>query len=162
LAKRTDVTLGAIFLALSGVVYFLARDIPSGSLEEGMGSAFFPRSLAAVMAGFSLAFIGGGIFGRKGAASPGERPAEGEKPRPLIGPHLRLPAALTLVTALYLSLVEALGFLLATPLFVLAVMRLFRSGWARAALAGVSVTAGLYVVFQLGLRIPFPAGLLGS
>lgn len=157
MANRTDVALGLLFLGLSGAVYALARGMPPGTLEEGMGSAFFPLCVAAVQAALSLALIAGGVLGkREGAGNPGGE----ETGLPLLGPHLRLPAALTLVTALYLSLLETLGFLLATPLFVLAAMRLFRSGWARAALAGVSATAGLYLIFQLGLRIPFPAGRL--
>lgn len=153
MANRTDAALGLLFLGLSGAVYALTRGMPPGTLEDGMGSAFFPGCVAAVLAALSLALIAGGVFGKK--ENGGEEPG-----LPLLGPHLRLPAALTLVTAVYLSLLEALGFLLATPLFVLAAMKLFQSGWPRAALAGVTATAGLYVIFQLGLRIPFPAGLL--
>lgn len=157
MANRTDAALGLLFLALSGAVYALTRGMPPGTLEDGMGSAFFPLCVAAVLAALSLGLIAAGIFGKKPRTGvPG-----GEEPGfPLLGPHLRLPAALTLTVALYLSVLEALGFLLATPLFVLAAMKLFRSGWMRAALAGMSTTAGLYVIFQLGLRIPFPAGLL--
>lgn len=160
MTSRIDAALGALFLGLSGAVYLLTREMPPVAVEDGMSSAFFPLSMAAVIALLSLALIARGAFGKRESS---EVPDGVGSEFSLLGPHLKIPANLTLIVAIYLSLLDFGGFLLATPIFILSMMRLFRASWTRSAVTGACVTAGIYVIFGIGLRIPLPVGqLLGN
>ena len=68
---------------------------------------------------------------------------------------VRLAAVLALLVA-YAALFEPLGFILSTALFSLAVSRLLGAGWLRAAIFGVAMGVGGYLlcVGLLGLNLP--------
>lgn len=157
MSNRTDITLGLLFLVISGVVYYLMRDFPTGTMEEGMGSAFFPGCLVAALAALSLLLIIGAISSR-GDSEEGKGGGGSQKTVPIFGSHLRAPAAVTVAVVIYLTVIGTVGFLIATPLLILAVMKLFRSGWWRGLLVGVALTGALFVIFGMGLRIPLPVG----
>ncbi|MEM7502891.1 MAG: tripartite tricarboxylate transporter TctB family protein [Pseudomonadota bacterium] len=72
-------------------------------------------------------------------------------------------AAVILLAAGYIFLIESVGFFVLTPLFLFAVPLVvgYRQPLVSAASA-VLVTAALYAVFVLVLNIPLPAGLLGD
>jgi hypothetical protein len=152
LGNRTDIKLGFLFLGVSGAVYYLMRDIPSGTLEEGMGSAFFPGCLVLVLACLSAILIFTGIFGksREGANDA----SENGNPLPLIGPHLKVPGMLALTVAIYLTALEIFGFLAITPIFIFVVIRIFRSSFWNACLIGLGITGAIYLIFDLGFQIP--------
>jgi hypothetical protein len=156
LGNRTDIKLGFLFLGVSGVVYYLMRDIPSGTLEEGMGSAFFPGCLVLVLACLSVILIFTGIFRKSGEGEKGE--SVNEKQLPLIGPHLKIPAMLTLTVAIYLTVLEVFGFLAITPFFIFVVILIFRSSLLKASLMGLGITGVIYLIFDLGFQIPLPKG----
>jgi putative tricarboxylic transport membrane protein len=66
-------------------------------------------------------------------------------------------------TAAYLVAFERLGYLLATPVYVVAILLLQPGVRARAFVAApVLVTLALYAAFRFGLLIPVPDGLLES
>jgi putative tricarboxylic transport membrane protein len=153
-----NILLGFLFLAISGVVYVLMRDLPLGTLEEGMGPAFFPGCLLIVLAGLSLILI----FTEAYAKVKGRRAVNGEtgksQSHPFRGAQLRLPMLLTLTVGVYLTLLKALGFLTLTPFLIFVVMLFFRSSAWNAALAALALTAGIYLIFGIGFQIPFPRG----
>ena len=63
---------------------------------------------------------------------------------------------------LYVALLPALGFLLATALFALPLVRLLGpTSWPRAALTAVSIAVASHVVFKHWLGMPLPSGLIG-
>ena len=156
MGNRTDIKLGFLFLGVSGAVYYLMRDIPSGTLEEGMGSAFFPGCLVLVLTGLSVILLFTGIFRKSTEGANGD--SEDGKPLPLIGPHLKIPGVLTLTVAIYLAALEIFGFLAITPIFIFAVIRIFRSSFWNASLMGLVITGAIYLMFGAGFQIPFPKG----
>lgn len=156
MGNRTDIKLGFLFLGVSGAVYYLMRDIPSGTLEEGMGSAFFPGCLVLVLTCLSITLIFTGIFGKSREGENGV--SEIGEPLPLIGPHLKVPGMLALIVAVYLAALEIFGFLAITPIFIFAVIRIFRSSFWNACLIGLGITGAIYLIFDLGFQIPLPKG----
>jgi hypothetical protein len=156
LVNRTDLALGFLFLGFCGVVYLLMRGLPSGTLQEGMGPAFFPGCLVLVLACLSVILIFTGIFRKNGEGAKGD--SGNGKPLPLIGPHLKIPGMLTLTVAIYLSILEVFGFLALTPIFIFMVIRIFRSSFWNASLMGLSITGAIYLIFGLGFQIPLPKG----
>jgi hypothetical protein len=155
LSNRIDLTLGFLFLGFAGLVYLLMRGLPPGTLQEGMGPAFFPDCLALVLACLSVILIFTGIFRKNGGAN-GD--SENGKSLPLMGPHLKIPAVLTLTVGIYLSVMEMFGFLVVTPFFLFVIMRIFRSSFWNASLMGCCLAGAVYLIFGVGFQIPFPKG----
>jgi hypothetical protein len=64
-------------------------------------------------------------------------------------------------TAAYLAAFEPLGYLLATPPYVAAIMLIHGGAGRRALLmAPILTTVVLYATFRFGLLIPVPGGIL--
>jgi len=61
----------------------------------------------------------------------------------------------------YVVLLEILGFVAVSFLFLLLLFRLEGRGWASSALTALVGTLGSYAIFQLWLRTQLPVGLLG-
>ena len=61
----------------------------------------------------------------------------------------------------YLFLLPYIGFVLLTPLVLLAAFRYLKAGWLSSCLLSVGLTAFVYVVFDLLLSVPLPSGFLG-
>lgn len=121
-----------------------------------MGSAFFPGCLVLVLTCLSITLIFTGIFGKSREGENGV--SEIGEPLPLIGPHLKVPGMLALIVAVYLAALEIFGFLAITPIFIFAVIRIFRSSFWNACLIGLGITGAIYLIFDLGFQIPLPKG----
>jgi hypothetical protein len=81
-------------------------------------------------------------------------------PRAAAGP-LRKPLVIAGIMAVYLALLEPVGFPLATAAFLFTVIHYVeaRGVWLAMAVA-VGITAALHVVFSMLLQTPLPSGML--
>lgn len=147
-----NVVTGLIFLGASGAIFFVAKDYPTGTVEEGMGARLVPLLLAGIMAILSLLLVLQGVF-----FAPEEVREDAFSGSKLIGRHLLAPAVLIALLGLYLLVLEWSGFLISTPVFLLAVMTVLGTGPVRSAAVGIAFTAGAYIVFALLLGVPLPA-----
>lgn len=160
LKNPTEVVLGLIFLTLSGATFLLMADFPSGNRFQGMGPAFYPGLLAALLGVLSLFLVLKGVF-----TSGGEELIEEERnkePSILFGMHLKVPGTLVVIVCLYLVLTDMIGFLWITPIFLVATMKTLRAGWALAFITAISLTVLIYIIFGVALRVPLPEGVLTS
>jgi hypothetical protein len=107
------------------------------------GPAFFPMAIGGLLIVLSLA-IGAGAL-RRPAALYWDRTGR----EPIFG---RMTAVMLLLV-IYVSLWTAVPFLVRTPLLLVALYRLFRESWLRAALLAAAITAGLYAIFEGALSI---------
>ena len=74
----------------------------------------------------------------------------------------RRVVALLVLLALYVALLPWLGFLIATLLFALPVVRgLGPTSWTRSLATAAAIAIGSHVVFKHWLGMPLPAGPLG-
>lgn len=162
-APRGQLVVAAFLIAFGGAVVAVGRTIPQGIRTDPLGPGAFPIALGAGIAlcGLLLGvapFVIRGPVGHAGSLTDPE-PTEEE---PEAGPFspARLIGAI-LATAAYLAAFEPLGYLLATPLYVAAIM-LIHGGAPRRALliAPLVTTVALYVTFRFGLLIPIPPGIL--
>lgn len=146
--RRADLLTGIGLLALAALYFQQSFAITVGFAADRLGPTFFPRLLALSLGGCALALIARALRGRS-------------DPTPL--PAVRLPLLLgTLgLTAAYTLLLAPLGYLLATPLYVAALVLLLgyrrRAGVAGTALG---VTVVLYLVFARALKVLVPMGPL--
>jgi len=154
-----EVVLGLIFLSLAAATFFLMADFPSGNRFQGMGPAFYPGLLAALLGLLSLGLGIRGLFVPEEAAPDGIEEKTG-KAFPLFGSHLKTPGVLILIVCVYLIGMNILGFLVTTPLFLVATMKSLRSEWKSALFVGLFLSALVYAIFGIVLRVPLPEGYL--
>ena len=121
----------------------------------GIDAAGYPRLLAGLTVLLGLGLAGRALWRRRAA-----RPGPAADAAGAGGGRAR--AALSFaVLLLYTVLLEPLGFLLATPLAVGALLRIVgRRGPVHAAVAAVAFTAAIFVFFRYGVNIVLPEGLL--
>ncbi len=147
-----DVFLGALLIALSLVVYALMYDFPSGSIAEGMGPAFMPGILIVTLVLLSMILIIDALVRRKKRNRPSGTISS------ILGPNLKSPGILILIVSIYLFSLNSLGFLIATPAFVLFTMITTGASLKSGILMGIGLTGLVYVVFALALKVPLPVG----
>jgi hypothetical protein len=143
--KYGDCWAGALVAAIGAVAVYLAWPLEFWS-EFGPGPGFFPMLLgAALIAMGAMVSI----------AVPLQR-----TPRAAAGP-LRKPLVIAAIMAVYLALLEPVGFPLATAAFLFTVIHYVeaRGVWLALAVA-VGITAALHVVFSMLLQTPLPSGML--
>jgi putative tricarboxylic transport membrane protein len=149
--RGADRTAGAVLLAL-------ALAFGAGALQQyaywgpnGPGPAFLPFWLGVVMAVLATLLLAGALRSRDAGADwlPG---SEG----------LRRLAIVVGVTIVFVALLNVLGMVLGTVLFLIVLMRfLDRCAWPLTLAVALATAAFIYLVFARWLRVPLPVGLLG-
>jgi putative tricarboxylic transport membrane protein len=161
-ATRRDLVVGAVLVLVGLAVIGLALRVEPGVQTDPLGPGAFPLALGAGIAICGFLLGASVVLGDRwtGSAavfveSADDDASEGE----LLSPW-RLVGAIGL-TAAYLIAFERLGYLLATPAYVVALLLLQPGSRGRAFLtAPVFVTVALYAAFRFGLLIPVPGGIL--
>ncbi|MGH7263969.1 MAG: tripartite tricarboxylate transporter TctB family protein [Candidatus Rokuibacteriota bacterium] len=157
---RREMGIGGVLVALGSAVVAVAMTIPPGVQTDPLGPRVFPAALGAGIAVCGV-LLGLGALARPG--DPGRVAAFGEplpeEPAAPFSPW-RLAGAIV-VTGAYLVAFEPLGYLLATPAYVAAILAVHGGGSRTAWLAAPPlVTVALYAAFRFGLGIPVPVGIL--
>jgi putative tricarboxylic transport membrane protein len=156
--KRTDLAVALGFAALGLTIILAAMQIKQGMMRDPVG----PR-LAFYLCGGTM--LAGGLWitlrHLYGMMSGGSltAPAEGTPDEPG-HPASRWPALGLLLLALaYAGLFQPLGYLLATPAFILAALWLTgERAWGRNILIAVVFTVVTWATFALGLGVRMPVG----
>jgi len=150
---KGQIAVAAGALLLGALILVGAADIPTGGGYAQVGPGVVPR------------FVGGGIvllgvLLMREALTGGFRGVDEEA-------EIHLPmdwSAFAWITGgiiLYGLLVERAGFLIASTLLFMAVARGFASRrWALNAFVGFAVAAFIFAVFNYGLGLQLPAGVL--
>ena len=142
-----DLVSGLFWLAVAILAAVQGLSLKLGSLNHP-GAGFFPFWGGVVLGLLSIVLVVSSR-GRDAAAGSRSRP-ESSKPLVVVGALLG-----------YLLLLETLGFVAVTFLFLLLLFRLERLTWAFSAVsAGVGALAS-YVLFQLWLKTQLPTGPFG-
>lgn len=182
---RSDLISGALSVAVGLAVIPYALTMPE--IRPGIpGPGLFPGMIGALFVLFGTALVvkalvvarRGGVPGGAGdGATPGgaggDRP-EGDDPFPVdaagvVDGSLATSARSRWVNAtvvlgaiaFYIAAAELLGFLVTMFVLMLVIMLVLRSKVLPAVLTAAGVTGLLYAVFELGLLVQLPDGLLG-
>lgn len=150
--KKADLITGFVLLVLSGYVIQESWRMPS-SATFGPGSGFLPFWLGVLMALLALILF----------LNAWRRPSDPKEGSPFPGgkPLLRVVAVMAWL-GVYISLMEVLGFLLNTFLFVAYLMgAVERERLPMTALTAFLTTAGLYLILQVLLGITLPRNMFG-
>ena len=147
---RANLVLGGLFVLLGGWYLWLTTGGPYRRLPHDPGIVFVPRILASALIFLSVLLILQQIVPR--LPRPEEAP-----PEPLDSREWFQTVGLFGLTVAYTALLPWLGFVLATPIFLVAAI--FLSGEHRGARTGITavvVTAVIYVSFVYFFRVSLP------
>jgi putative tricarboxylic transport membrane protein len=149
----TDRIIAAFMVVLAAVYLYATAQIPSLEIGDPLGPKAFPVLLGiALIAAAILLMIE--TLKPDGAQTPG---VLRESRR-----HLWLIGGVTLWTALYFGVFDRVGYLVATTVYLLALMEVFNRGKRLAnALTSVLWSLGSYLLFVKVLGVALPAGILG-
>jgi putative tricarboxylic transport membrane protein len=148
---RSDIAVGAILLALAGYIFLTASTLPFGTARVPQ-TAFFPKTLAVVLASLSLVLLAQALAGTK-------VPLDSDK----IGSAgwFRIGASLATLIGFALAL-EPLGFLLSTFLLMVCLLRTIEAqSWGKVIAVALATSLITYGLFAWLLGVPLPAGVLG-
>jgi putative tricarboxylic transport membrane protein len=150
---KGQIALSAGMLLLGGAILYGALDLPAGGGYAQVGPGVVPRFV-----GGAIVLLGALLM--REALTGGFRGVDEEA-------EVHLPmnwAAFAWITGgiiLYGLLVERAGFLLASTLLFMAVARGFASRrWLLNAVVGFAVAAFIFAVFNYGLGLQLPPGVL--
>lgn len=150
-----DAVVGTVILAFAGLYWLAARGIRHSSLEDSIGAAGLPNTLAALLAGLALLLILRSLFLARRSDEPTATDADRDVPRA----HLRALGMLALGVA-YLVVIPSLGYAVSVALLV-ATVALYnhQRPSLRLALVTILISVGFYLLFVRLLHIPLPPGV---
>jgi len=144
----------SMFWILIGV-FFCIGGLHYGIRRSGIpGPGFLPFVTGLILVALSVTLLGARLLKRKDrAGSIGE-------PMPRAQALRRILKALGAL-CLYVLILEPLGFLLTTFLFMVLALRLEPRRWTFILPAAIGATAFFFFLFKVLLRVPLPPGILG-
>ena len=144
--KKMNFVVALFFIALSCYVLFSAQSFP-GKIDNVPGPGYFPTILSIILILLSLLLI----------ASSGK---VDNSPLGIFSRENSIVFIAGGVTLAYLGLIYIFGFLIATPLYLIAILRFFRMrNWQSVVLTSVLTTAASYAIFTTVLEVQLPSGL---
>jgi putative tricarboxylic transport membrane protein len=145
---RRDLVVALVTLAFGVAAAHQAAQLPFGTVHNP-GAGFVPWLLALVFTLLALVLVAQAVARRPGPAAD----AAG---------RLRKVVALLAALALYVVLLEPVGYPIATFLLVLFMLRVLEPHrWPLALGLALLAAGGSYVLFAVWLSVPLPPGLLG-
>jgi putative tricarboxylic transport membrane protein len=151
--KKAEMNTGVFLLVLSGFVIWQSLEMPP-SATFGPGAGFLPFWL-----GILLAVLATILFV---SAWRSEEAREGSKS---VFPGKQALWTISLVMiglGVYIELIEILGYITDTFIFVVFLMKIVeREKWPLSLILAVCTSAGLFVVFQVLLQITLPSNMFG-
>ena len=143
----------SLFWALIGILFCIGG-FHYGIRRSGIpGPGFLPFVTGIILVALSLILLIARFLDRGGRAGPKEEPMPG---------GLALSRILIVLGALclYVLILEPLGFMVTTFLFMIVLLRLEPRKWMFILLVSIGATAFFFVLFKVLLRVPLPSGLL--
>jgi hypothetical protein len=172
---RTDIVLSVGILALCGLGWLATDALPLGLRLDPLGPAYFPRFVLICLAALATALLVNSAWVlRRGAADRSATASEpvatpdgpeqaadeeaGWDAAPISYPRMLGVLALSLG---YVLLMDALGYLVSSGLYVVLLLLLLRVRWPLAiALCAIGLPAVLFALFGWLLGVPLPGGVL--
>ena len=152
-----DRVIFVCILILAGIYFFATEKLPSLEIGDPLGPKAFPRLLGIGLVLTALILLFEMIKGRK-TAPPSDVPSRG-------GPADRtsylIVGGVTVWTFLYFLVFERLGYILATSIFLLALMAFLNRGkWMANVLTAIGFAFGSYIMFVKVLGVNLAPGIL--
>jgi putative tricarboxylic transport membrane protein len=155
--RKADQIAGAVILIFAGAVIFVSWQMPPalvyGRAVPGPGVGFLPLWIGILMAFFSILLI---VTSWIQPVNPEEKPVMPGKQR------FFKSLSLVVSMAVWILLMEVLGFIVATFLFSAFMLGvLLRVNWKPAVYVSVGTVIVLYLIFQILFMINLPKNMFG-
>jgi putative tricarboxylic transport membrane protein len=148
---RSDIAVAAILLALAGYIFLAASALPFGTARVPQ-TAFFPKTLAVLLAILSLVVLAQALAGKRATFDADKIGSAG---------WFRIGASLATLIGFALVL-QPLGFLLSTFLLMVCLLRAIDAqSWGKVIAVALATSLLTYGLFAWLLGVPLPAGVLG-
>jgi putative tricarboxylic transport membrane protein len=148
---RSDIAVAAILLALAGYIFLAASALPFGTARVPQ-TAFFPKTLAVLLAILSLVVLAQALAGKKATFDADKIGSAG---------WFRIGASLATLIGFALVL-QPLGLLLSTFLRMVCLLRAIEAqSWGKVIAVALATSLLTYGLFAWLLGVPLPAGVLG-
>ncbi len=161
--KYADVISGTILLLFSTLMYYATTKIKVFAAMEGLSSRFFPRIVIAVLTLLGAIVLYRGILVARTYDSQAEKGTSGRK----LSAGTRCSIETILAIFAYVALLEPVGFLIATVLYLIAQMAILspekacKKNYVRYAIIAVICSVGIYFLFSKVFYLMLPDGILG-
>ncbi len=153
---RIDRIIFVCTILIAAAYFYGITQIPTLEIGDPLGPRAFPYLVGAGLL-VSAAWLLLEIIQEKKASQPAPADPSGGDQR-----HLVLIAAVVAWMAIYFAVFEWLGFLVATPVFLLVMMAYLNRGkWLANVSTVVVFTVGTYFLFSKVLGVSLAKGLLG-
>lgn len=153
--KKSNLITGLVFLALSVFCYVQALGMVSKLSTDQLGPSFWPKCLSIAMGLLSVLLILKGLLGKtqEGEKAPFDVHSEGFRRVVKISGLMILFGAIIYLAGIYI------GMLVMLPLCMF--LHGERNGKM---MAGITtfILLFIFLVFDIGLKVPLPMGLLGN
>ncbi|MBQ4253490.1 MAG: tripartite tricarboxylate transporter TctB family protein [Erysipelotrichaceae bacterium] len=147
---RTDRYLGLAFIALGGACFWSATTWPMYFASDPAGPGAIPKILSVGIMVLGLILTVGGFFQKKKA----------EKPI-ITASELRVVGGLTAASIIYIILLQFIGYLIATPLLIAAILLICgMRNVKQIVLISLIGTLVLFLLFYSLLRVNLPLGFM--
>ena len=151
--KKADEWSGLVLLILSGLICWGSFFLPYGNIRNP-GPGFFPLWLGIILGGMSIGLIWKTARQKEGARTM----------REILAEKVRWDKVLWVLIALvlYAALMDFLGFLTATLLFLAFLLRFIEpQPWRTVFMWTLIGSVGSYVIFEMWMKLRLPKGFLG-
>ncbi|HWQ38797.1 MAG TPA: tripartite tricarboxylate transporter TctB family protein [Burkholderiales bacterium] len=151
--RFNDALIGAALVAFAALIAWYVHGFPPMPGQQ-FGPSLFPRAIAAGFALTGLALIASGLrrWKTQGAIELSEW---------MRTPRLALNFAVVIgAMAFYILFSDRLGFLIAAPLALLAILLALRNRWFVALPTALVAAFVIHWIFYGALKVPLPWGLL--
>lgn len=142
--RKFDIISAVIFITLAGYVIKTAGSFPQSTTTLGPG--FFPTLIAGLLAVFAAWQLVTSLLKKKSEDTP--------------APPKNSLLAIFAVTGVYMAILPLVGFLVSTPLFLIAgglvISEDPKRKWKPVVLSSMVTTGVLYTVFSVLLHVPLP------
>lgn len=148
---KSDVVIGTLLFVLSAVMFALTFQFPEQTVA--LSPTFFPRLVTAGMAALSCLLV----FKALQQPRPANAAATISAAAWVRQGHIQRIAAMVALGFVYTLVLDSLGFLIATGLFLAATVLLFMERrWTVVLAVAVLGSAALYGTFRLVFKVPLP------
>ncbi|MBI4195698.1 MAG: tripartite tricarboxylate transporter TctB family protein [Betaproteobacteria bacterium] len=150
-----DRVIFACIVILAGIYFYATAQIPSLEIGDPLGPKAFPRLL-----GIGLLVTAGMLLLEMWRESANKSDTSGQEPK---GDHVHLYVigGVSIWTALYFLVFERFGYVVASTLYLLALMAYFNRGkWIANVTTAVLFAVGSYGMFNYLLGVSLPKGFL--
>lgn len=145
--KKISIVISCLFILIAVFVFMTARTYP-GASNGALGPGFFPMVLSGIMVLLSVLLV---VNIRK----------EKDEPLNLFNRKNAIVLISIAIITAYVILLNVVGFVIATPLFLFTMMRYFKlTNWKLNACISLLTMGVLYGVFTTFLSVQLPGGIL--